>query len=123
MPDTVNARATTWSSPVSALYRVLIAWSLAPLAVVVVLLPHLSVAAFVAWFAVVIALAIVGARDFQSRAGQKTSVFMTLLTATPTIIGYVTAVIWSMPFAVLLGASLTTALATGYLVRALRRAR
>lgn len=119
----MNARATTWSSPVSALYRVLIAWSLAPLAVVVVLLPHLSVAAFVAWFAVVIALAIVGARDFQSRAGQKTSVFMTLLTATPTIIGYVTAVIWSMPFAVLLGASLTTALATGYLVRALRRAR
>ncbi|WP_448263514.1 hypothetical protein [Microbacterium aurum] len=48
---------------------------------------------------------------------------MTLITATPTVIGYVIAVVWSMPFAVLLGASLTTAIATGYLVRTLRRTR
>lgn len=123
MPDTVHTKATTWNTPVSGLYRVLIAWTLAPVAVLVILLPHLSVAVFVAWFAVVIALAIVGARDYQSRAGQKSNTFMTLITATPTVIGYVIAVVWSMPFAVLLGASLTTAIATGYLVRTLRRTR
>ena len=122
MPEGMNAKPNAWVSPVRDSYRVLIAWLLAPMAVVVILFPQLDSAALVIVFAAIVALGLVGARRHAPPSSSTSGLLLVGLVVAPSVLGYAVSKAVSMPMPAVIGACVATIFAAGSFVAVRRRA-
>lgn len=120
MPESADL-LTRVSKRVAERNLVMIAWSLAPLAVITVAVPQVALAAFVVWLGVSMGLAVAGESNPKVPDSKRRRAVAPLVVSLPPVAGYWYSIAADTIYPAVVGALVATALTVAFLVVSARR--